>query len=127
MYRVSRYISIAIGKLCRKGSSTQRDPEGALAPKGPQRGPEGVQTPKGPRSQRGLEGAHEGAPKGPLRGPAAAGPQPLLRGFSNFRPNANFAVAGQIFYFSRPIVQPGLTSSHRRRGLYYVGNPGGGP
>jgi len=108
-----------------KGPRRGPGPKGA--PKGPGRGVDPKGAPKGPRSQRGLEGAHEGAPKGPLRGPAAAGPQPLLRGFSNFRPNANFAVAGQIFYFSRPIVQPGLTSSHRRRGLYYVGNPGGGP
>ena len=67
--------------------------ERVLDPKGPQRGPKGASkgadpkgAPKGPRSQRGLEGAHEGAPKGPLRGPAAAGPQSLLRGFSNFRP-----------------------------------------
>ena len=108
------------GKLCRKGSSAQRDPEGALAPKGPRRGadPKGAPIPKGSR---------RGPRRGPLRGPAAAGPQPLLRGFSNFRPNANFAVADQIFYFSRPMVQPGLTSLHHRRGLYYVGDPGGGP
>ena len=115
------------GKLCRKGSSTQRDPEGALAPKGPQRGPEGVQTPKG--LQRGPD--PKGVSKGPTKGAPArtcgCRPAAAFEGVFKLQTNANFAVAGQIFYFSRPIVQPGLTSSHRRRGLYYVGNPGGGP
>ena len=49
-YRCIEFLdtSIAIGKLCRKGSSTQRDPEGALAPKGPQRGPDPKGVSKGP-------------------------------------------------------------------------------
>ena len=57
------------GKLCRKGSSAQRDPEGALAPKGHQRGPEGVQTPKGPQRGPDPKGVSKGPTKGPRRGP----------------------------------------------------------
>ena len=52
------------GKLCRKGSSAQRDPKGAIAPKWPQRGPEGVQTPKGPQMGPDPKGVSKGHTKG---------------------------------------------------------------
>ena len=104
MYRVSRYIY----------SNWQVMQERVLDPKGPQRGPIGAS--KGCRSQRGPEGAPipKGSRRGPRRGPEGAPartcgcrPAAAFEGVFKLQTNANFAVAGQIFYLliiSGPLV-----------------------
>ena len=98
--------------------------ERVLDPKGPQRGPIGAS--KGCRSQRGPEGApiSKGSRRGPRRGPEGAPartcgcrPAAAFEGVFKLQTNANFAVAGQIFYlliisgpprfFSAPLVEGG--------------------
>ena len=96
-----------------KGPRPQRDPEGALTPKGPRRGPDPKWALKGPRLQR---GPRRGL-KGVLARACGCGPAATLEGVFKLQTQCKFCHSRPIIlYFSK--VQPGLTNSYNRRGLY---------
>ena len=124
IYHMQIFLAIDVSSfsihLQQLASYAGKGPRPKGTPKGPQRGLEGC------RSQRGPKGAPipKGSRRGPRRGPEGAPartcgcrPAAAFEGVFKLQTNANFAVAGQIFYlliisgpprfFSAPLVEGG--------------------